>query len=174
LGDQWGVANSLNNLGELALLQERYHEGRLYLEEAVTLYRDIGGTWALGNSVLTLGNVLRAQRDYSAAYPLYQESLQIYRDLGDRRALAYLLESIGGLLSLQGEAERAIRLAGSAAALRETLGTPLSAAEQRQLDQAIAPARQALGVLTAEAVWQQGWSWTAEQAIEAALDERSQ
>lgn len=169
LGDQWGVANSLNNLGELALMQEAHGEARRYLDEAVRIYRDIGDRWSLGNTVLTLGNVLRGQGDYAAAYPLYRESLQIYRDLGDRRALAYLLESIGGLLSLQGRAERAIRLAGAAAALRERLLTPLSAAEQSQLDQALAPAQQALGTDAASAAMEAGRSLPLDEAINEAL-----
>ncbi|MEZ4713402.1 MAG: tetratricopeptide repeat protein [Caldilineaceae bacterium] len=168
LGDQWGVANSLNNLGELALMQEQYAAAHPYLEEAVTIYRAIGDRWSLGNTVLTLGNVLRAQGNYGAAYPLYQESLQIYRGLGDRRSLAYLLESLGGLLSLQGAAARALRLAGAAAALRDQLQTPLSPAEQTQLDQALAPARQALGEAAA-AAWASGQALTLEQAMAEAL-----
>ncbi len=169
LGDQWGVANSLNNLGELALQQEAYAEAYPHLEEAVLIYRNIGDKWSLGNSVLTLGNVLRAQGDYSAAYPLYQESLQINRDLGDRRALAYLLENIGGLLSLQGEAVCAIQLAAAAATLRERLNTPLSPAEQSQVDQALEPARQALGTVAAASAWEAGRALTLEQSIAAAL-----
>ncbi|MEZ4660196.1 MAG: tetratricopeptide repeat protein [Caldilineaceae bacterium] len=168
LGDQWGVANSLNNLGELALMQEQYAAAHPYLEEAVTIYRAIGDRWSLGNTVLTLGNVLRAQGDYQAAYPLYQESLQIYRGLGDRRSLAYLLESMGGLLSLQGESVRALRLAGAAAALRDQLQTPLSPAEQTQLDQALEPARQALGA-GAAAAWESGRALTLEDAVAEAL-----
>ncbi|MFN8444103.1 MAG: tetratricopeptide repeat protein [Caldilineaceae bacterium] len=169
LGDQWGVANSLNNLGELALMQAQYSEALLHLEEAVAIYRNIGDKWSLGNTLLTLGNVLRAQGDYSTAYPLYQESLQIYRSLSDRRALAYILESLGGLLSLRGEAERAIRLAGAATALRETLLTPLSSTEQSQLDQALEPARQALGFEAATIVWEVGRRLSVEEAIEEAL-----
>jgi predicted ATPase len=169
VGDQWGVANSLNNLGELALMQERNGEALSHLEEAMMIYRAIGDRWSLGNTVLTLGNVLRAQQNYAAAYPYYQESLQIYRDLGDRRALAYLLESIGGLLSLQGEATRALRLGGAAAALRERLKTPLSPAEQGQLAQALAPARQALGEAAAASAWAAGRAFTVEQAVEEAL-----
>jgi len=171
LDNQWGVANSLNNLGELALMQELYPEAHSHLEEAVTIYRTIGDKWNLANAILTLGNVLRAQGDYPAAYPLYQESIQIYRDLGDRRSLAYLLESIGGLLSLQGEAIRALRLAGAATTLRERLQTPLSPAEQGQLDQALEPARQAVGTTIAAATWQAGRDLTLEEAIAEALGE---
>jgi tetratricopeptide (TPR) repeat protein len=159
-------------LGELALLQQDYGEAQAYLEEAVTAQREIGDKWSLGNALINLGNALRGQGRYAATYPLYQESLQINLDLGDRWMLAYLLENIGVLLALRDDATRALCLVGSAAALRETLRIPLSSTEQSQLDQALEPARQALGVVSAEAAWQRGRSWTIEQAIEVALGER--
>jgi adenylate cyclase len=168
LRDQWGVANSLNNLGELALLQQAYLEARNYLEEAVTALREIGDKWSLGMSLLNLGNALRDQENFTAAYPLYQESLQINRELGDRWMLAYSLENFGVLLALQGDAARALHLAGAAAALRETLGTPLSPAEKSQLDNALEPAHQALGA-AAPSVWEVGRALTLEQAIDEAL-----
>ncbi|HMN28094.1 MAG TPA: hypothetical protein PKE45_08060, partial [Caldilineaceae bacterium] len=104
----------------------------------------------------------------SAAYPLYQESLLIYRTLGDRRMLAYLLENIGVLLALQDDAARALRLVGAAATLRVVLGTPLSTAEQSQLDRDLEPVRQLLGA-DALAAWQAGQTMTLEQAIGEAL-----
>jgi adenylate cyclase len=168
LRDRWGVTNSLNNLGQLAVDQAAYADARAYLEEAVTGLRAIGDQWSLGNALVTLGNAVRAQQDLQAAYPLYQESLQIYRVLGDRRMLAYLLENIGGLLALQGHAVRALHLVGAAAAVRVLLGTPLSPAEQTQLDEALAPARQALGDQAAQ-VWSAGQAMSLEQAVSEAL-----
>lgn len=169
LENKWAVATSLNNLGELALLQQAYNEARTYLEEAVTSHRLIGDKWMLGNALVTLGNVVRAQENYSAAYALYRESLQIYRELGDRRMLAYLLENIGALSSLRGEGVRALRLAGAAATLRTVLGTPLSLAEQQQLDDALAPAHQTLAPAVATAAWQAGQALSLEAAIAEAL-----
>jgi len=168
LQGKWGIANSLNNLGQLALDEQAYDEARPYLVEAVEIQRDIGDKWALGNTLVNLGNALRGLGYYQDSYHLYQESLQINRDLGDRWMLAYLLENIGGLLSLQGEGVRALHLAGAATAIRETLGTPLSPADQSQLDQALEPARLALGASAASA-WEAGYTLSLEQAIEEAL-----
>ncbi|CAN5874969.1 adenylate/guanylate cyclase domain-containing protein [soil metagenome] len=169
LQDRWGVANSLNNLGELALLQQTYDQAHAYLQEAVTALREIGDKWDLGNALVTWGNALRAQAEYLAAYPLYQESLQINRDLGDRRTLAYLLENIGVLLALQGNAAHALQLVGAAVTLRETLGTPLSPAEHNQLENALEPARQTLGIAAATVAWEAGRALTLEEAIATVL-----
>lgn len=169
LQDRWAIATSLNNLGELALLQQSYQEARIFLEEAVASQREIGDKWMLGNALVNLGNAVRNQDEYDLAYTLYQESLQINQDLGDRWMLAYLLENIGGLLSLQGEAQRALQLAGAAAALRDTLGTPLSATEQSHLNQALEPARTQLGTAVAQVAWETGLNLTLSQAINTAL-----
>jgi adenylate cyclase len=169
LRDKWGITNSLNNLGELALLQEDYREARTYLEEAVAGLRELGDKWSLGNALVTLGNAVRSEQDHQNAYALYQESLQIYRDLGDRRMLAYLLENIGALLALQGDAARALHMVGAAATLREALGTPLSPAEQGQLESALEPARQSLGPAAAASAWATGQGLRLEQAIDEAL-----
>ncbi len=170
LGDKWGVANSLNNLGELALLQQDYDQAHTYLAEAVTTQREIGDKWSLGNALVNLGNALRGQQQYAAAYPLYQESLQINRDLGDRWMLAYLLENIGQLLALQQEGVRALQLVAAAATLRTALNTPLSPTEQSQLDNTLAPVREALGDVATTA-WVTGQALTLEQAIDVALQE---
>ncbi|MCX6046842.1 MAG: tetratricopeptide repeat protein [Chloroflexi bacterium] len=169
LQDKWGVANSLNNLGELALIQQTYNEAYAYLEEAVNTLREIGDKWELGNALVTLGNALRAMGEYRAAYPLYQESLQINRDLGDRRTLAYLLENIGVLFALQGEAERALKLVGAAATLREILRAPLFPAEKSQLESALEPARQTLGAAAATAASEAGRALTLDEAMAIVL-----
>ena len=174
LHQRFGVANSLNNLGELAQLQQQYAQARTYLEEAVVTLREIGDKWSLGNALVNLANVLRAQGDYTAAYPLYQESLQINRDLNDRWMLAYLLENIGVLLALLGAATDAVQLTGAASALREVIGTPLSPAEQTQLESALAPVRQTLGPASAAAAWETGRRLSLAAAIELALINRQE
>ena len=170
LQDRWAVATSLNNLGQLALDQQDYYEAHTYLAEAVSSQRMLGDKWMLGNSLVNLGNALRGLGDYVGAYPLYIESLQINRELGDRWMLAYLLENIGLLLALQQEGIRALQLVGAAATLRAALNTPLSATEQGQLDNTLAPVRQALGA-TAITAWETGKAMSLEQAIATALQD---
>jgi uncharacterized protein HemY len=167
LHDKWGVANSLNNLGELAFLQQAYGDARTYLAEAVQLLREIGDKWSLGNALVTLGNVQRAQGERQSAYPLYQESLQINQELGDRRMLAYLLENLGALLVADDPAG-ALQLTAAAAGLRETLGAPLSPAELQQQENDLLPARRQLGEAAA-AAWEAGRGMALEEALGVAL-----
>jgi hypothetical protein len=68
----------------------------------------------------------------------------------------------------QSNAEQSLHLAGAAAALRQRLGVPLIAAEQRRLEKALEFARRTLGN-TAGTAWMEGWAMPVEQAIHEAL-----
>jgi adenylate cyclase len=168
VGDKRAIATSLNNLGYVALDQEDLETARTQLEVAVNLQREIGDRWEIANALHSLGSVTRAQGDYAATRTVYEESLTISRELGDKRLIAYLLEDMGGLAALEGEAERALRLASAAEALREAIGAPLSPAERDRLHPMLRPAHEALGEEAASAL-AAGRVMSMEQAIEEAL-----
>ncbi len=168
LGNKWAIAISLNNLGILALDQGDYAQARLRLEEAVALQREVGDRHQTANALHSLANVTRTQSDYETARAMYHESLTISRELGDKWLLAYLLEDSGGLAALQGQAERALRLAGAAKNLRETIGAPLPPAEQAKLERLLEPAYQTLGQAAATII-AQGQAMSLEQAIDYAF-----
>jgi predicted ATPase/class 3 adenylate cyclase len=168
LEDKWAIANSLNNLGNVYLDQGDHLAARNRLEEAVGLQREIGDRFAIAIALHSLGDVTRTQGDYPASRTQYEESLTILWELGERFYIAQVLESMGGLAALQGEPERALRLSGAAAALRETIGAPLSSTEQDKLDQMLRPARQALGEAAAPTE-AKGGAMSLEQAIAEAL-----
>jgi len=80
-----------------------------------------------------LGNAMRAQGDFVTASSLYQQSLKINQQLGDGRSIAFLLEDIGCMAAEQGRPKRALRLAGAAETLRESVGAPLPPVDQAKL-----------------------------------------
>lgn len=53
-------ANSLNNQGTVFLDQEEYDNAQEKLEEAVSLFREIGDRWHYANAVNNLANVTGA------------------------------------------------------------------------------------------------------------------
>jgi hypothetical protein len=68
-----------------------------------------------------------------------------------------------------GQGERAARLLGAAAALRETIGAPLPLPERADVEQAVAGARAALGEAEWTAAFAAGRMLSLEQAIAEAL-----
>jgi adenylate cyclase len=162
------VAQSLNNLGMVLTDLGEYHAARSQLEIAVELQREIGDRWELANALETLATTARDQGDLAASHALYDESLGILWELGERWMLAYVLEAMGGLAALQGSPERALRLAGAAATLREATGSSLTATEQSILEAMLYPTREALGEAAASAAYREGQGMSLEQAVDYA------
>ena len=79
-----------------------------------------------------------------------------------------MLEDIAVLASLEGDPETALRLAGAGAALRDETGAPRGAADQEELDAALAPARDDLDE-GAPAAWERGRTDGLESATNLAL-----
>jgi adenylate cyclase len=169
MGDRWAVGQLLNNQACVASDQGEYAEARRLLEESLIIRRQLGDKAGLALSLNTLADVVLDEGAFSDARPLLDESLEINRELGDQTAVAYLLEDYGGLAAAEAQPEKALQLAGFAAALREAIGAPLPPSEQARVDRMIAPARQALPESTVTDAWETGRSMELEQAIELAL-----
>ena len=73
------------------------------------------------------------------------------------------------MAAAQLEAERSLRLAGAAAALRQNIGAPLTPAEQAKLEAILDPARRALNNTAGATAWLKGWAMPVEKAIEEVL-----
>jgi len=91
--------------------------------------------------------------------------------LGQKRGVARLLDCLACSAAMQSKPERALRLAGAAAAMRRVLSAPLSLAEQDRLEKTLESARQALQPATAAAAWMDGWTKPPERAIQDAFSE---
>ena len=172
LGHGWGIANSLDNLGHMALEQGDYPAARARFEETLAIMRGLGGRRRITNSLDNLGNVAFEQGDYLAAGALHEESLAIRRKLDDRMGIASSLEELAGVAASLGRSIRAARIWGAAKRLREEIGSPLPTNERPRFDRRVAAARSALGDDAAfDRAWQEGRALTLEQAIELALAE---
>lgn len=169
LGDLWSLGTLLNNQAVVAGALKDYPQARQLLQESLTIRRQLGDKAGLAFSLNTLADVVLDEGDYTAAPPLLAESLTLNRELGDQTAIAYLVEDYGGLAAAQAQPVRALRLAGFAAALRETIGAPLPPAEQERVDRMLAPARQVLTATAATAAWAEGQAMSVQAAIAYAL-----
>jgi predicted ATPase len=169
MGDRWAVGQLLNNQACVASDQEDYAEARRLLEESLMIRRELGDKAGLALSLNTLADVVLDEGAFKDARPLLDESLGLNRELGDQTAIAYLIEDYAGLAAAEARSERALQLAGFAAALRESIGAPLPPSEQARVDRMIAPARAALPESIAKAESETGRSLGLDQAIELAL-----
>lgn len=170
LADRSGVAWSINYQGDVARDQGQPQAARDLYEQSLLAFRELGDRWGVASCLADLGNLARDQGDDAACHALYGDSLRIFRELDHKRGIARLLDCFACLAAAQSKPERALRLAGAAAALRQTLGAPLSPAEQAKLEKYLGPARLALNPSSGTAAWMEGWALSVEKAIEQALN----
>ena len=111
----------------------------------------------------------RRRGEVAEAEALQREALALYQELGDQRGCARGLEELASTAGVAGQGERAARLLGAAAAVRETIGAPQPPQEQTDVEQAVAAARAALGEEAWAAAYAAGRALSLEQAIAEAL-----
>jgi predicted ATPase len=167
--DLTGVAWSLNSQGDVARDQGDSTAARALYEKGLEIFRELGDRWGIAGTLADLGNLAREERDCGAAHSLYRESLKTFQELDHKRGVARLLECCACSAATQLQAERSLRLAGAAAALRQNIGAPLTPVEQIKLETILDPARQALSNTASAMAWLEGWSMRMEEAVEEAL-----
>jgi len=120
--DKWGVALSLNVLGNVAHYQGNGAQAMAMFEEGLALFRELNDTWGVGLSLNNVGMVARLQGDTERAAIVYQESLAMERDLEDLWSIAIVLDNLGEIAQEQSAYEKAMALHEESLALRRELG----------------------------------------------------
>ena len=169
LGDRTGVAWSLNYQGDIARDHGDTAAARTLYEQGLRIFRELSDRWGIAGTLADLGSLAREQGNYSSARSLYGESLKLFQELDHKRGVARLLECSACLAAVQLDAERSLRLAGAAAALRQNIGAPLTPAEQAKLEASLHAARKALTDTVGTKAWLEGWALPVEKAIEEVL-----
>src|SRR5277367_4814487 len=169
LGDRTGVAWSLNNQGDVERDSGNSEAARALYEQALEIFRELDDRWGIAGTLADLGNLAREQKNCGAALTLYRESLKIFQELDHKRGIARLLEGCACSAAVEQQPERSLRLAGVAAALRKSIGAPLTRAEQAKLEAILEPARQALANTGSATAWLSGWDMPLENAIAEVL-----
>ena len=125
LGDHFGEANALNDLGIVRRLVGDYRGASEALESALVIYRDLGDRLGEANALNDLGIVRRLVGDYRGASEALESALVIYRDLGDRLGEANALNNVGTVAYLIGDYAKAARALESALVTYRDLGDRL-------------------------------------------------
>ena len=122
LGDRFGLAGALNDLGDMRGLTGDYPAAAQALEQALDIYRDLGDRFGLAGALNDLGFVRWARGDYPAADQVLEQALDIYRDLGDRLGQANALRDLGIVRRLTGDYPAAAQALEQALGIYRDLG----------------------------------------------------
>jgi non-specific serine/threonine protein kinase len=169
IGNTVWEAMALNGLGSVARDRGELREARAFHEQALALQRQLGDRRGISYTSGELGSIACSLGSLEESRSLLEENLRIVRDLGDSVWVADSLERFAVLAAVQGHAERALRLTGSAAALRDAIGVPLTESERAKLDRDLAPARTGLGEEKAGEAFDRGRRISVEAALSFAL-----
>ena len=169
LGDNTGMAWALDHQADVAREQGDLEAAASLYRESLATFRQFGDRWGIAGSLADLGNLARQRGDHRGAHAFYVESLRLFQELGHKRGIARVLESVARAAAEERQPERALRLAGAAAALRQALGAPLPRNDQDRLEESLRLARQALPETLSAAAWMEGWAMPENRAIALAL-----
>jgi predicted ATPase/DNA-binding XRE family transcriptional regulator len=171
IGHGFIIAASLHHMGMMAVdAREDYPEARRLLEESLTVYRGLGLQRFIGLVSVSLGDVIRIQGDHVHARQLFREGLATLIAVGEKLSVPSALDSFAHLAMDEGDAERAVRLSGAAAGLRDINHTSVWPAVERSRARWLAAAQAALGDRAFQTAWAEGHAMTSEQALVYALE----
>jgi tetratricopeptide (TPR) repeat protein len=103
LQDSQGLANSLGDLGELALVQGDFERAEQLCEEAVAIVLADGDDQLVAGMLHNLGAVYCEQGDYERSLSCHKESLARRRKVGGKGLIANSLLALGWTMLLQGD-----------------------------------------------------------------------
>jgi predicted ATPase/serine/threonine protein kinase len=170
LGDKPGTAWSLNYEGDIARGQGENETAQELYQQSLAIFRELDDKWGIAGCLVDLGDLARDRRDDSAARAHYAESMKLFEELGQKRGIARLLDCLACFAALREQPERALRLAGAAAAMRRVLGVSPPLTEKARMEKALDLARQSVSPELASSAWMAGWT-AADKAVEEALAE---
>ncbi|MBE2201877.1 MAG: tetratricopeptide repeat protein [Anaerolinea sp.] len=101
LGHRHGMANDLNNLGNLACNLQAFERAIAYYEESLAIKRDVGLPLGIAITLSNLGTAYQELGQYGQAAALYEESLGISQTLGDQVGVLFCLANLAELAHVQ-------------------------------------------------------------------------
>jgi tetratricopeptide (TPR) repeat protein len=169
LNHDWGIANALYTLGRVSIDERDYAGAHALLSESLAIRRMLDDRPGVAGCLNELGEVARARREYTLAKSLYEESLAISRRLDAPWAIVDSLGALAAIAKEAGRADRAARILGALARLREDKHIPDSDSDDALGVNPVEAARRALGEAEFGAAWREGMAMNQERAIQYAL-----
>jgi tetratricopeptide (TPR) repeat protein len=169
LSNQWAIGFTLNNLAQATYLEGDLVQAASLAGESAAIFRALQAGPSLAEVLVTVGRIRGAQGESDAARTSLVEALTLAWAEGPRLAAVAALEEIAVQAAHHGQAWRAVRLLGTVAMLRQTMGVPPRPADQPALDNALVMARTALGSTAFANAWATGQTLPVEQVVASAL-----
>jgi predicted ATPase/transcriptional regulator with XRE-family HTH domain len=172
LGMSWQLATSYLNLGTALLHAGRTEEADATLREGLRLYRELGDDIFAARVTNIRAQAALVGQEFDAANGLAREALSVAAEQEERQGIAEGLETLAAVAAARAQPDRAARLSGAAAAIRDTI------ASRPTFEVAITgPFLESVRKTVAEKRWLESWeagrALSAESAVAYAVDSSS-
>jgi predicted ATPase len=164
-GYRRGVARALRALGSIAYIEQDGVAAHLHLEASIAAAREVVDRWETAQAANWLGHLAADEGHHAAAVSLLGHLRELGQQLGDAEIMCAFMEGAAHLAAASGQPERALRLAGAAAAQREAIDSVVFPVLERLIHHWLAPARRALGSERATAAFAAGRALSREHAL---------
>jgi predicted ATPase/transcriptional regulator with XRE-family HTH domain len=121
LADPWGMAQALNWLGRVAIIENEYQAAVACCQESLTLHWQLGNQMGAAEALFNLGLVAWRQGDDSQARALYEQSLAAAQAAGNKQQMMLIFRYLGIVAHRQGDEEQAHRYFTTCLSLAEQL-----------------------------------------------------
>ncbi len=165
LGDQHGLAQVLNSIGEHARLIGDDERARRAYEESLTIAERTGDIRRQYSVLYNLAFIAQHEGDHQEVIRLLRRSLALCQEVGVPADVARELLALAGSLGAVGEPMRAARLFGAALAFLHRSGALVDPNDQPEHDRNIAFVRTQLGEVAFAEAGAEGQDMTLDQAI---------
>jgi tetratricopeptide (TPR) repeat protein len=127
-GNPMQSAVCLKGLGDIALARSDHENARKSYEQALPLYRQVGGMLGEANCIKGLGNIALERSDHEEARKSYEQALPLYRQIGHVLGEANCIKSLGDIARERTDHEEARKSYEQALPLYRQIGHVLGEA----------------------------------------------
>jgi non-specific serine/threonine protein kinase len=170
LGDVRGEAWVLNVLGDLAGRRGDHTAADALLRRGLAVHREIRNAAGVAEALTLAGFEACRAGAPDRALPLFREALAVCGEIDAPGRTVRAVEGVAEVAAARGQAVRAARLLGAAAAARAALRLVLHPFERAPQERTLAALRARLLPAEFAAAWRAGGAWSLEQAVADALE----
>jgi predicted ATPase/class 3 adenylate cyclase len=156
--DPWGMGTVLVTRGQIALRQGDLVAARSLIDQALETWLEIGHKYLITTGLYWAGKVALREQDLSRATARFREGLGVALELQSNRGIGEFLAALAEAAIASGNLEHGAQLFGAAEDHLRRGGGSLSSllAQDSDLDDVIAQARDSLGMELFERAWDDG------------------
>jgi tetratricopeptide (TPR) repeat protein len=164
LENRMNYARSLNLLGEVKRMQQRYAEAQSAYEESLQGLRAVDYQPGVAIVLANLGWTVYHMGDYGEAFACFTESMNLSRDLDFPIGIALALIGAAGALARLEHPHQAAKLLSAAGAIQASLGIAISASDEPNYARTVEELQAHLGRADFDRCWQAGRRMTVVEA----------